>query len=100
MGGCRLCVLLSPLFVPDGMNSVGDYNLTRVGVVCLSVFVCLSVWLFRRGSNLLDLFRPKQKYLLVRLLSICMLRVNKFPFLPVVNTCLCPPRVVRSDRIT
>ena len=28
------------VFVPDGINSVGDYNSSRVGVVCLSVSVC------------------------------------------------------------
>ena len=28
------------LFVADGINSVGDYNLSRVGVVCLFVCVC------------------------------------------------------------
>ena len=26
--------IFSLIFVPDGVNSVGDYNSTRVGVVC------------------------------------------------------------------
>ena len=31
------------LFVPNGINSVGDYNLRWVGVLCLSVSVCVCV---------------------------------------------------------
>ena len=30
------------IFVPDAINSIGDYNSTRVGVACLSV-ICLFV---------------------------------------------------------
>ena len=29
------------IFVPDGINSVGDYNSSRVGVVCLCLSVCV-----------------------------------------------------------
>ena len=36
------------VIVPDGINSVGDYNFSRVGVVCVCVclFVCLCPHLF------------------------------------------------------
>jgi len=34
------------LFVADGINSVGDYNSSRVGVVCLSVCVSVSPLFF------------------------------------------------------
>ena len=29
------------IFVPDGINSVGDYSLQWVGVVCVCVCVCV-----------------------------------------------------------